>query len=424
MARSDLPTRALRAANELTARWVETLPPDQYAVSGACIWPLLALLQAGASGAALEELTIATGVSPQVARAAGLAMIGIIDTIREANAALGLWVQDGVRLEQKWARKLPDGVVSPLARDPGVARAALDRWARDNTDEMINELPVAVTAETLLVLATALFTRFSWLEEFRECRMRFRGHDLLGLHATTSDLSRFAIVGEGIASVGRFTTVGEGEIDVHLLSGSPDMGSGDVLRAGIDALSGDATVRTGEELVEGDTAGCLKVRMIDAVEPVGVVNVPAFEVTSHHDLTASPQIFGITSALDRSRAHFPGIALNLAVGQAGQTVVARFHRRGFEATAVTAISVTFGAAPELHPRVKLVEMMLDRPFGFLAVHRSTRLVLFAGWVTAPAAVIPSPLDDPFAELRPVDPILVNWRRQVFDDDRSRRRSST
>jgi hypothetical protein len=31
----------------------------------------------------------------------------------------------------------------------------------------------------------------------------------------------------------------------------------------------------------------------------------------------------------------------------------------------------------------VVRAVFDRPFGFLAVHRETRLVLAAGWVTDP-----------------------------------------
>ncbi len=33
--------------------------------------------------------------------------------------------------------------------------------------------------------------------------------------------------------------------------------------------------------------------------------------------------------------------------------------------------------------VRLVEAAFDRPFGFLTVHRTSRLVLTAGWVAEP-----------------------------------------
>jgi hypothetical protein len=46
-----------------------------------------------------------------------------------------------------------------------------------------------------------------------------------------------------------------------------------------------------------------------------------------------------------------------------------------------------GVAGGLPPRprytTRLVEAVFDRPFGFLAVHRTSRLVLTAGWVADP-----------------------------------------
>jgi hypothetical protein len=39
--------------------------------------------------------------------------------------------------------------------------------------------------------------------------------------------------------------------------------------------------------------------------------------------------------------------------------------------------------PQLRFLTTTIEATFDRPFGFLALHRHTRLVLAAGWVTDP-----------------------------------------
>jgi hypothetical protein len=45
--------------------------------------------------------------------------------------------------------------------------------------------------------------------------------------------------------------------------------------------------------------------------------------------------------------------------------------------------VAAGGLPRYPYETTVVRAVFDRPFGFLAVHRETRLVLAAGWVTEP-----------------------------------------
>jgi serine protease inhibitor len=108
-------------------------------------------------------------------------------------------------------------------------------------------------------------------------------------------------------------------------------------------------------------------------------------VKADHDLLALHRLFGLTTARDTRQGHFPGISGSpLAVGAARQSAVAQFGALGFRAAAVTAVMPVAGSGP---PRYRyettVVQVAFDRPFGFLAVHRETRLVLAAGWVTDP-----------------------------------------
>ncbi|WP_411577288.1 hypothetical protein [Streptomyces sp. HUAS TT20] len=86
----------------------------------------------------------------------------------------------------------------------------------------------------------------------------------------------------------------------------------------------------------------------------------------------------------RAPATGVGSCCRFAVGAAGQSAVARSGALGFRAAAVTAVMPVAGSGP---PRYRyettVVQVRSDRPFGFLAVHRETRLVLAADWVTDP-----------------------------------------
>ncbi|MEU7606168.1 serpin family protein, partial [Streptomyces sp. NPDC041003] len=118
------------------------------------------------------------------------------------------------------------------------------------------------------------------------------------------------------------------------------------------------------------------------------------EVRSEHDLLEHSRLFGLETATDRDHGHFPGISPQpLAIASARQSALARFHAEGFEAAAVTAFGAVAGCAPTRpRYRARRAEVRFDRPFGFLTVHRTSRLVLAAGWVAEPDS--PEELPDP------------------------------
>jgi serine protease inhibitor len=111
----------------------------------------------------------------------------------------------------------------------------------------------------------------------------------------------------------------------------------------------------------------------------------AYEVRAEHDLLEQRGLFGLTAASDSRLGHFPGMCEDppLAVESARQSAMARFGALGFEAAAVTSFSAMVAGMPELRYVTTTIHATFDRPFGFLAVHRSSRLVLAAGWVTDP-----------------------------------------
>ena len=84
---------------------------------------------------------------------------------------------------------------------------------------------------------------------------------------------------------------------------------------------------------------------------------------------------------------FPGISDDsLVVSAAAQDAMAEFTETGFRAAVVTAVAMRLASMRRMNEYdVRRVTVTFDRPYGFLAVHRETGLVLVAGWVTAPDA---------------------------------------
>jgi serine protease inhibitor len=114
------------------------------------------------------------------------------------------------------------------------------------------------------------------------------------------------------------------------------------------------------------------------------VSLPSFTVQVEHDLLASRELFGLSvvSSPPRDGGHFSAISPEqLVVGQARQTVLARFFATGFEAAAVTAIGLM--RASMQTSQSQRLEVSFDRPFGFVAVHRASRLPVVAGWIAQP-----------------------------------------
>ncbi|MFF2550980.1 serpin family protein [Nocardia sp. NPDC058058] len=372
----------VHAANRLTARWCATAGTDDFVLSGCGVWPLLALLAATADEPARSELAAAAGVSPENAHAQALDMVRTLTRADSVSAALGVWVRRDVPLREQWLRALPPGTADVLGD-----QAQLDEWASKYTEGLIERFPLQIDSNTLLVLATALVARTRWQSAFTEIRMEiadgpWRGYAGTGLYRSTPGGGDASVL-ETAQPVTRIVVAGTGDLDVHLLLG--DGTPGEVLDAGLGATDGTVDART--DLPVGTDAPGLTVREIESTSRSDVERIllPPFTVRTKHDLCEQPGLFGLSTALNADRGHFPGMSDRPLCIQAGaQDVYAKFSATGFEAAAVTAFSMQPGGMP---PRdrhtIRYTEVTVDRPFGFLAVHRPTGAVVVAGWVARP-----------------------------------------
>ncbi|MFD3593693.1 serpin family protein [Nocardia sp. NPDC058640] len=388
----------VRSSNALTGRWCATFEGGDAVVSGAGLWPLLAILASAAAGRARDELAAAVDVPAELAQLFGLEMLRSLDASTEVSTALGVWVRAGVPLRREWVDTMPTGTVGELGDS-----AMLDAWARERTDGLIEKFPVPIDPDTLCALATALLVRTRWSEAFRETIFApqsgpWRGHRGPGLTRTEYADGSVAYLDDAVT---RVIVTGTGQLDVHLLIS--DHGPIDALEAGIAAL--DGTIPAYSHLPFGVTAPCVEVTRVQTSNGNYVsLTLPPFEVESGHDLTDHADLFGLTAALKASEGHFPGLSpFPLAISAAGQNIVARFDALGFEAAAVSAVSMVAGSVPVME-WATLTTVTIDRPFGFMAVDRRSGLVLVAGQVTAPPVTWDRPVgEQPAVERNPGAP---------------------
>ncbi|MFD9301445.1 serpin family protein [Streptomyces sp. NPDC060048] len=387
----------VRAVNALTTHWAGHAATGGAGTvfTAAGVWPLLALLADGAAGPARTELAEALGIPADRAAGAARELLGALDGVRGLRAATGLWTRRELPLEEGWTERLPPGTRGTLTGDGAADREALDAWAVDRTGGLVERMPVEVDEDTRLVLASALALRLRWIQPFHPCfAMPEEGpwahRPLLGLCRSTALLDRVRVAQAPTGPVTVLEVVGDSGVDVHLVLGEPQAAAGPTLQAAIAAVT-RALPSTGASLLpEGNPGPGLRIGTVGSTEPRHRLDIEtvAFDVRAEHDLLTPAALFGLESASDNRYGHFPGISSeDLAVASARQSALARFHAEGFEAAAVTAVAVGAGgcAMPRLRYRVRRAQVTFDRPFGFVAVHRTSRLVLAAGWVTQPAA---------------------------------------
>ena len=154
-------------ANALTARWAAQIDDRQTVLSGAGAYPLLALLARHAAGPARDELSaVAPDATPYD-----------LATSPTTRLALGFWARRELRLNPAWLRAVPASMRGELTGDRAVDQPVLDRWASTHTDGQIQKMPITVTPDTALVLASALSVLTAWAAPFQEgwCEPR-QGH--------------------------------------------------------------------------------------------------------------------------------------------------------------------------------------------------------------------------------------------------------
>ncbi|MFI7061671.1 serpin family protein [Kribbella sp. NPDC050124] len=377
----------VRAVNDLTARWARELPAGNTVVSGLGLWPLLAILATAADEPGRAELAAAAGVDASAGSRQALELVQAIEGSDDLHAALGVWVSEQLKLAESFDGVMPAPLVGQLTGNASVDKPKLDAWAAQHTNNLIREMPIQVTPDLMLVLASALSLKTTWATPFKEMTRRFYDGPWSGgswhwLERVDGELD--AVRRHDDLTV--VTVTGDADVDVLLGIGQPQVSQADVLTGLLEAqgegVPGSRLVNQGEPGVE--VAPGVKVGQTTAPLPDLKLSLPSFNVEAEHDLLAARELFGLGAVTTDPGAHghFSAISpMPLAVGQAKQKVLARFFATGFEAAAVTAVGLMRTSMPTQEAR--RLEVTLDRPFGFVAVLRESRLPIVAGWVETP-----------------------------------------
>lgn len=377
------------AVNALTGAWLARA--DRPGVlSGAGVWPLLAVLAASADEPGRSELASAVGMPADDAMAAARLVLDTMVAADGVDAALGIWAQRAAQVREDWRARLPPSAYGELTGDAAVDQPRLDNWAREHTHGLIERMPVTSGPDLMMTLATALALRTTWERKFSDAPLRpvsgpWGGRELAGLRRTTADLDEVVVADE--TPVGTLTVTrvsGDNGLDVHLVLSAADRAPNDVLPAAIEVIEGRRGARAGSELLDSGASRLGPgLTAVSATRRGLALETVRFTVRAEHDLLDHAEVFGLREVTRSDRGHFSEVSdVALRVDQARQSAVAIFSAVGFEAAAVTSIGVSVVSMPRLNARGLAVSY--DRPFGFVATHRATGLVLFAGWVDQPA----------------------------------------
>jgi serine protease inhibitor len=385
----------VQAVNELTSRWVRTLPAGNTVVSGLGLWPLLAMLATAADEPGRSELAAAAGVDPAVAADKAVDLIATIDGSADLHAALGIWVHEQLKLSESFDSVVPAPLTGTLTGDLSRDKAKLDAWANEHTDGLIRKMPLEVTPDLAVVLASALSLRTTWVRPFKEQIKSvydgpWAGGSWRWLDRSDRDLDAVRLYDDPVAGALSVITVqGDADVDVLLGVGAPQAAQSDVLAGLLAASAQPQGGRSGAQLVRAGQPGQtvapgVTVGTTTSPVPELKLSLPSFAVEVEHDLLTQRELFGLsTVSTDPGRSgHFSAISPEpLVVGQAKQTVLARFFATGFEAAAVTAMGMMLTSMPTRQER--RLDVDLNRPFAFVALHRATRLPIVAGWIAHP-----------------------------------------
>ncbi len=373
--------------NRLTASWLERTHGSGV-LSGAGVWPLLAVLAASADEPGRAELAAAAHVSPDDAMDAARDVLKVLDDLDGVDAALGLWAQASAQVDPGWRNQLPTGTYGELTGDAGTDQPVLDRWASERTGGLIERFPVQTGPELMLTLATALTARTTWQRKFTDENMTpsagpWAGEQLAGLKRTTPEIDDMRVTATDAGPLTVVRVAGDNGLDVHLVLGDETSGPDQVLPAAISLATGQTAGRSGADvLADDDPDRWPGVAVVPAKKASLALKTVRFKVRSEHDLLEHASAFGLQTVSRTDRGHFPAIGpVPLYVDQAKQSAFATFSATGFEAAAVTAMGLRAVSMPVHNARG--LEVTYDRPFGYLAVHRESGLVLFAGWIDTP-----------------------------------------
>ncbi len=342
----------------------------------------LAMTYTGAAGNTADEMadTLGFALPPEQLHAAFNALDQLLAARGEGlepdqrftlQIANSIWGQDGVEFEQPFLDAVAENYgagmhIVDFAGATEAARLAINGWVEDNTNDRIKDLIAkgALTPNTVMVLANAIFFKATWASEFERAATIPGPFTLLNGETVYTDLMRqqdfFATAeGDGYSAI-EMRYVGE---ETSMVVVMPDAGE-------FEQFEKSLTSQKLAQIVDS-----LEVKSVD-------LQFPKFEFESKFSLPDQLRALGMIDAFIGGVADFSamrtptsGLFISDVIHQAFVAV----DEEGTEAAAATAVITMDSGPPPSEPFVA------DRPFIFLIRDIPTDTTLFMGRVLDPTA---------------------------------------
>jgi serpin B len=289
----------------------------------------------------------------------------------QLNIANALWGQRDYSFLQAFLDTLAANYGAGLhlldfAADPDAARATINRWVADQTEEKIQELlgPGTVTEDTVLVLTNAIYFLGKWAVPFDpEATNDGTFHLLDCTEVTVPMMLQRTYHGYGAGEGFQAVELGylPGRMSMVLIL--PDPGWFEAIEA---SLNGGRF---------GEIVSTLAWTHMDLV-------LPKFTFEDQFTLADTLGAMGMPVAFNPDRADFSGMdgTRQISISDVVHKAFVAVDEQGTEAAAATGvIAVGTGIAPD-----QPISVIFDRPFLFAIRDKQTGSVLFLGRVLNPS----------------------------------------
>jgi serpin B len=286
------------------------------------------------------------------------------------NVANAIWGQDGFPFHEDFLTVLAANYGAGLRlldfmSQPEAARQVINDWVAEETEERIKDIVPsgAITPETRLVLANAIYFNASWLHPFDEGSTHDEVFHLPdGSEVTVPMMSQRESFGYARGDGYQAASLPYYGGDAAMIVVMPDEGRFEAFEASLDAAAFDAVV---DSLIWQDV----------------VLTMPLFEYETDLNLSQTLAAMGMPDAFSPA-ADFSGMSDEpLFISAVLHKAFVKVDESGTEAAAATVV-IMVGAAEGEPPEP--VVLTLDKPFIFAIYDRASGTVLFVGRVVNPA----------------------------------------
>lgn len=342
---------------------------ENLALSPFSIGTALAMARTGAAGRTASELDALLAQDPEQLAAAVNTVWKAMTAAEKTELSGGnaIWAQSDYDWKPDYLAGL-EQFGAPLqerdiAADPEVVRREINAWVSSQTKEKIPELlkKDLVKATTRMVLVNALRFAAAWLRP--------------------------------LADYGKqpFRRASGGPVDAAWLAGGgpgwPWLENAEVSATAMPCGNGEfalAIFLPAEGAPVGSvlTSANLAALLASGSGPSVTIGLPKFTIRTTIGLKDTLIAVGVVDAFDEMRADFGPMTdrERLYISFVQHEAVVVIDEKGIEAAAATAVGMDAAGAPMEHH-----ELIADRPFGYVLVHRPTATPLFVGVVADPTA---------------------------------------